>query len=58
MDNTNDFSYVDGKVVDYLCDEGVIFNNHRYSYYASTWEGTKGIDKGFNGKCMIKIQTR
>lgn len=56
LDNTNDFSYVNGKVVDYLCDESVTFNNHGDAYYAST--SARVGDSGEFGRCLIKIRVK
>ena len=61
LNNTNDFSYVNGEVIDYLCDENVGFTNHGDAYYASTIEVGFRYDKsdweyrGY-GECMIKIK--
>jgi len=56
LDDTNVFEYLDGKLVDYLCDEGVYFDNHRISYYASTSDLDVPIE--FKGSCMIKVRRR
>ena len=61
--NTNIIERYDGRIVNHICDEGVEFNDNRYfkNFYASTWEGTKGVKekyKGMTGTCMIKIRRR
>ena len=62
LHNTNDYSFVDGRIVNYVCDEGVIFHNRKTSYYASTWSEDSNRNevepkyRGMAGRCMIKIR--
>ena len=61
LDDSNDFSIVDGKIIDYICDEGVYFQNYGDSYYASTWYGDHNVKleyRGSSGECIIKIRRR
>jgi len=61
LENDNIIEYFDGKIVDYLCDEGVVTNVYKTQgyFYASTWEGTYKVKpKGMNGQCMIKVRRR
>ena len=62
LENTNTIEYFDGRIVDYLCDEGVYANTHGSdSIYFSTWEGTDEVKlkyKGMTGSCMIKVRRR
>lgn len=57
LDNTNMFEH--WNVVDYVCDEGVVVNNHKpfsRAIYASTWEyGTKKPGVKY-GECMFKVK--
>jgi len=53
----------DGKIVDYLCDEGVhvyeFFGDNRVAF--STWDGDSDVKpkyKGMTGSCMIKVRRR
>jgi hypothetical protein len=51
LDNDNRFVN-NVKVVDYLCDNGIVFNKHFDSYYASSWD-----DANIHyGQCIIKIK--
>ena len=56
LNNTNIFEYWD--VVDYLCDDDVKVDNHRFlekAFYASTWTGS-GITGDNYGSCYLKIK--
>lgn len=68
VNNTNYFEYVDGEIVDYLCDDIVEVNIHNSydvkAYYVSTIERDPHktsfdedifIRKGY-GQCMFKIK--
>jgi len=63
LDNDLIIENSDGKIVDYLCDEGVytyeFFGDNRVAF--STWEGDSDVKpeyKGMKGQCMIKIRRR
>ena len=60
LNNTNDFSNVNGEIIDYLCDENVAFTNYGDSYYASTIEIPDSYYEEWTyrgyGECMIKIK--
>ena len=61
LNSTNDFSYVDGEIVDYTCDENVYFDEFGNKYYASTWEEDSRLEdkyKGTYGECFIKIRKK
>lgn len=56
LNDSNDFTKVNGEIIDYICDENVEFTNHGDAYYASTVEiGYSFTYRGF-GQCMIKIR--
>lgn len=61
LNNTNDFTDIDGEIIDYICDENVEFSNHGDAYYASTITTGTRLDnsdweyRGY-GECMIKIR--
>ena len=57
LNNNNVFTEINGKIIDYLCSEGVYFANYENSYYASTWENDWNVEekyRGGNGICLIK----
>ena len=56
LNNSNIFRHVN--IIDYTCDEGVIFHKYDGSFYASTWQNppTGEIPKVSYGKCFIKIK--
>ncbi len=65
LDNSNTLEYFKGKIVKYVCDEGVYFNKYDWGkeggYYASTWYRDGKRDPklgGMKGKCMIKIREK
>jgi len=56
LDNTNTVN-IDGKVVDYICDENVYVSRLTISYghfYASTWRDGK-VPHSY-GECFVKIK--
>ena len=57
--NNSNTGLIDGKVVDYICDDNVEVSKSTISYnwfYASTWEDGK-VPHSY-GECKIKVKMR